>query len=66
MEYVHQVMENPGQIMESYGRRKIYQSKFFIDSRVWLVRLVVEEWRSPTLVVTAYRTSKITKYWSEK
>ncbi len=66
MEYVHQVMEKPGQVVESYGQRKIYQSRFFIDSRDWLVRVVVEEWRSPPLVVTAYRTSKIAKYWSEK
>lgn len=35
-------------------------------ARMYLVRVVVDIDREPAEVVTAYRTSKISKYWREE
>jgi hypothetical protein len=43
----------------------VYQSRILFETgRLYLVRVVVAENQVPPVVVTAYRTSKIAKYWS--
>jgi hypothetical protein len=50
---------------ESGAGRWIRQSRLrFKDGRMYLLRVVVAEDEEPPVVVTAYRTSKIEKYWS--
>ena len=45
--------------------RWIHQSRLrFEDGKIYLLRVVVDEDERPPVVVTAYRTSKIEKYWS--
>lgn len=51
--------------MPGANGRKVFQSRIVAAVRAYLVRLVVEDWRQPPLVVTVYRTSKIEKYWSK-
>ena len=47
--------------------RRIYQSRVrFEDGKMYLLRVVVAEDEHPPVIVTAYRTSKIEKYWSAK
>jgi hypothetical protein len=36
----------------------------FEDGRMYLLRVVVAEDEQPPVIITAYRTSKIEKYWS--
>jgi hypothetical protein len=36
----------------------------FDDEKMYLSRVVVDESEQPALIVTAYRASKIEKYWS--
>ena len=36
------------------------------EEKTFLVRIFVDVDRDPAEVVTAYRTSKISKYWKEK
>lgn len=62
-EWVATIMAAPEQIVEGFNGRKIFQSKIETDGKAHLVRLVVEDWHSPPIVVTIYRTSKIEKYW---
>ena len=56
------VLQNPDQRLPSEGRW-IYQSKVIIEGRPFLLRAVVDENGVPALVITVYRTSKITQYW---
>lgn len=59
-----EVLRQPEQIVLERTGRKAYQSRAgFDDGKVFLVRLIVDETKSPAVVVTAYRTSKIEKYW---
>ena len=43
----------------------IHQSRLrFEDGKMYLLRVVVDEDEQPPLIITAYRTSRIEKYWS--
>ncbi|MEZ4710173.1 MAG: DUF4258 domain-containing protein [Caldilineaceae bacterium] len=59
------VMMKPDQIIESHSERLIYQSKIEIDGKLYLVRAIVER-TEPLTIVTAYRTSKVVKYWGDE
>jgi hypothetical protein len=64
---VQAVMDRPKQRLadESRAGRWIHQSRLrFEDGRMYLLRIVVAEDEEPPVIITAYRTSKIEKYWS--
>jgi hypothetical protein len=56
------VMNEPEQIVPEQGRM-VYQSRIDFGGRIFLVRVVVVDTIDPAVVVTAYRTSKVAKYW---
>ena len=61
---VEAVLEKPQQIVEEYGNKKAYQSKIdFGKGIIYLLRVIVDDTVNPKSVVTAYRTSKMEKYW---
>jgi hypothetical protein len=50
---------------EPRSGRWIRQSRLrFEDGKMYLLRVVVAEDQQPPVIITAYRTSKIEKYWS--
>lgn len=58
------ILENPQQIVAGRVGRKVYQSQLISgDGKVYLVRVVLDDDKMPPVVVTVYRTSKVTKYW---
>jgi len=64
---VQAVMDHPEQrlIDESRAGNWIHQSRLrFKDGKMYLLRVVVAEDEQPPVIITAYRTSKIEKYWS--
>jgi hypothetical protein len=66
-ELVRAVIDHPEQrqVDESRPDRWIHQSRLrFEDGKIYLLRVVVDEDEEPPVIVTAYRTSKIEKYWS--
>jgi hypothetical protein len=63
-EVLQAIMESPGQILDTHSERKAYQSKIEINGKLYVVRIIVEL-TDPLTVVTAYRTSKVEKYWSD-
>lgn len=61
---VDTVLQNPQQIVSEQHGRVAYQSQIdFGDGRIFLLRAIVVDSLDPTVVVTVYRTSKISKYW---
>jgi hypothetical protein len=61
------VLENPQQVLPERGGKKVYQSQLdFGGGKIFLLRAIVDETVDPTMVVTVYRTSKISKYWRTK
>jgi hypothetical protein len=65
LDTIHRVMESPQQIVSAYGERQVYQSKVEIGGKLYLVRVIVEP-TDPLMIITAYRTSQIEKYWKDE
>ena len=58
------VMQHPQQIVPEQEGRKAYQSQVdFGSGKIFLLRAIVDDAVDPAIVVTVYRTSKISKYW---
>jgi hypothetical protein len=62
---VQHVLKNPGQRLAVRKGRHVLQSHISEGGRHYLIRVFVDVGQSPAQVVTAYRTSKIDKYWRE-
>jgi len=62
---VEKVMTSPEQKVKVREGRVVYQSRLYFGNPpiLFLVRVFVDIDRIPNEVVTAYRTSKIKKYW---
>ncbi|MEW6165955.1 MAG: DUF4258 domain-containing protein [Pseudomonadota bacterium] len=65
LEWIEAAMALPEQVQPGSNNRKVYQSRIVADGKNYLVRLIVEDWHRPPVVVTVYRTSKIEKYWGQ-
>jgi len=58
------VMANPQQIVVERENLKAYQSVVSVEEKgPFLLRIIVNDAVEPAMVVTAYKTSKISKYW---
>jgi uncharacterized phage-associated protein len=64
-EWIESTMLHPEQVTLGADNRKVYQSRIVADGKTYLIRLIVEDWQQPPVIVTVYRTSKIEKYWSQ-
>lgn len=62
---IAQVLSAPEQAEMVRSGRVVFQSRsqFGEPSRTYLLRVFVDVDRRPVEVVTAYRTSKVEKYW---
>ena len=59
---VGEVLAEPDERLEVRSGRVVLQSELAMDSKTYMVRVVVDIDESPAVVVTAYRTGKIDKY----
>lgn len=62
---IESILVNPGQRLEVRVGRVVLQSRVQESGSEYLVRVFVDVDRAPAEVVTAYRTSKISKYWRD-
>ena len=62
-ETIDQVLKNPEQRFDVRPGRVVLQSRIQESGRELLIRVFVDVDRRPAEVVTAYRTTKIAKYW---
>jgi hypothetical protein len=65
---VHLVLIAPEQRLETRPGRVVLQSRVHTGTpeRTYLVRVFVDTTTSPSVVVTLYRTSRVTKYWRDQ
>jgi Domain of unknown function (DUF4258) len=64
-EAIDRILKNPEQRLEIRSGRVVVQSRIQEFGSEYLVRVFVDIDRSPAEVVTAYRTSKVAKYWRD-
>lgn len=60
-----QVAREPQQILPARNGLECRQSKIFdpTTGKPYLLRVIVNQNEIPNVIVTAYKTSKVTKYW---
>lgn len=63
---IEDIIKNPQQLLGSTKGRKIAQSIILEGSIKFLIRIVYIVESHEIIVLTAYRTTKIQKYWVEK
>jgi len=64
-EVIDSVLRNLEQRLEVRPSRVVFQSRIQESGSEYLVRVFVDIDRTPAEVVTAYRTSKVSKYWRD-
>ncbi|MGH7533335.1 MAG: DUF4258 domain-containing protein [Gemmatimonadales bacterium] len=67
VELVRAVVADPAQRRQVRPGREVWQSRLLLGAppSPYLIRVIVDVDRWPKEVVTAYRTSKLAKYWRE-
>ena len=65
---VLEVVARPEQVAAVRPGREVRQSRiaFPPEGKIYLVRVFVDVFEEELVVVTAYRTSKIAKYWRQR
>jgi hypothetical protein len=62
---IRQVLSAPERRETVRPGRDLLQSRVEFEGETFLVRVFVDVDRKPAVVVTAYRTSKLQKYWRD-
>ncbi|MDI6788900.1 MAG: hypothetical protein QME51_11060 [Planctomycetota bacterium] len=62
-ELVRETVSSPQQVVTGKRGRQIAQSKFIEQDKEYLLRVIFTEKAGHRLVITAYKTSNIKKYW---
>lgn len=65
-EWVEETINSPDQIVDGYGDRRVAQKKYLIHEKEYLLRIVYEESEGIQIVLTAYLTSQVKRYWKEE
>lgn len=62
---VRNTAQNPQQVTELAEARTICQSKYYdpVEEKEMLLRVIYEKRYDTIYIITAYKTSKIDKYW---
>jgi hypothetical protein len=60
---VRRVLTAPEQRENVRPGRDVVQSRIEVNKKMYLIRVFVDVDRRPAEIVTAYRTSRIGKYW---
>lgn len=64
--WVEETIRNSAQVVPGYGGRTVYQRRYDVAGHgEQLLRVVCEEEESRAVVITAYLTSEIHRYWKE-
>jgi hypothetical protein len=64
-EWIQDLISNPPQVIAGSQGRQIAQKKVIIGGKEQLLRVIFEQDEDRIIVVTAYTTSRVAKYWRE-
>jgi hypothetical protein len=63
--WVRETLAAPEQVVEGHGGRQVAHMRIMVAEKERLLRVVYEETETTLVVVTAYLTSAIARYWRE-
>jgi hypothetical protein len=64
--WIEETLNSPDQIVEGYERRQVAQKTYYQGDRKMLLRIIFELQGDKRVVVTAYITSQIERYWRQE
>jgi hypothetical protein len=64
--WVNEAVRSPDQVVQGHGGRLVAQRRRRVRRKERLLRVVFEETRDKYVVITAYLTSDIKRYWKDK
>jgi hypothetical protein len=64
--WIMEAIRSADQIVEGHGDRRVAQQRRQVRRREMLLRVVFEETEDKYIVITAYLTSDIRRYWRGK
>lgn len=64
-EAVHDTILRPGQLTSQQDGILLFQSVYYEGDNKYLLRVAVKPQAGAWLILTAYRTSKVQKYWRD-
>lgn len=65
-EWVIDTLRNPDQVVPGYAGRNVSQRRIERTGRPMLLRVVQEETSNRIVVITAYLTSAVDRYWRQQ
>ena len=65
-EWVIETVTSPDQIVDGYGGRTVAHRRYRTRDKDKLLRVVFEETPEKYIVITAYLTTAVKRYWKEK
>ncbi|MBI3811480.1 MAG: DUF4258 domain-containing protein [Nitrospirae bacterium] len=65
-EWVIETMTSPDQIVDGYGGCTVAHRRYRTRDKDKLLRVVFEETPEKYIVITAYLTAAVKRYWKEK
>jgi hypothetical protein len=63
--WVREALAAPEQVVEGHGGRQVAHNRMTVADKERLLQVVYEETETTLVVVTAYLTSAIARYWRE-
>lgn len=63
-EWIEETLYSPEQVVEGYMGRKVRQRKYALKGKEMLLRVIIDEEPDKFIVITAYLTSQIERYWT--
>jgi hypothetical protein len=66
VEWVKQTLNSPEQIVAGYEGRKVAQKIYNLSGQKMLLRVIFETAGIKKIVVTAYLTSQLERYWRKE
>lgn len=63
IELVLEIAKKPAQKYDIEIDETVCQSKMVLEGKTYLVRVFVNQIKKPPVIISVYRTSKISKYW---
>ena len=66
MKWIEETLDSPGQVVDGYEGRQVAQKLYSEGDKEMLLRIIFELEGETRIVVTAYVTSRIDRYWRQE
>ena len=66
VEWIEQTLNLPDQVVEGYEGQQVAQKTYRVSGKTMLLRVVFEATGDRKVVVTAYQTSQVERYWRKE